>query len=96
MPAQPLGDNSGGIQVTRVLHYCLKELSTKRLLQDRKAFFQVAPAFLSLLLQFWSIHHHSLSEYLTQAATAHEQGVSMSCASSRRVSARACLSMSLL
>jgi hypothetical protein len=26
MPAQPLKDNAGGIQVTRVLHYCLKEL----------------------------------------------------------------------
>ena len=48
--------------------------STKRLLQDRKAFFQVAPAFLPLIMQFLSIHHDALSPSLTQAA-AHEQGV---------------------
>jgi hypothetical protein len=74
MPAAPLGDNGAGIQVTRVLHYCLKELSTKRLLQDRRAFFQVAPAFLSLMLQFWSIHQDALGSYLAQACAAHQQG----------------------
>lgn len=77
MPAQPLGDNSAGIQVTRVLHYCLKELSTKRLLQDKRAFFQVAPAFLSLMQQFWSIHHDTLSSYLSQAAVAHQSGADL-------------------
>jgi hypothetical protein len=75
MPSRPLGNNASGVQVTRVLHYCLKELSTKRLVQDRKAFFQVAPAFLSLMLQFWSIHHDALSPYLAQACAAHQQGV---------------------
>ena len=77
MPAQPLGDNSAGMQVTRVLHYCLKELSTKRLVHDRKAFFQVAPAFLSLMLEFWSMHHQALSSFLTQAAAAHQQGAAL-------------------
>ena len=75
MPSRPLGNNASGVQVTRVLHYCLKELSTKRLVQDRKAFFQVAPAFLSLMLQFWSIHHDALSPYLAQACAAYQQGV---------------------
>jgi hypothetical protein len=74
MPAQPLGDNAAGIQVTRVLHHCLKELSTKRLLQDKKAFFQVAPAFLSLMQQFWSVHHDTLGSYLSLAAAAHQSG----------------------
>jgi len=73
MPSRPLGNNASGVQVTRVLHYCLKELSTKRLVQDRKAFFQVAPAFLSLMLQFWSIHHDALSPYLAQACAAGNQ-----------------------
>lgn len=69
MPAHPLADNAAGIQVTRVLHYCLKELGTKRLVHDRRAFFQVAPAFLSLMLQFWCSRQCSRAPCHPHAAT---------------------------
>eukprot|EP00960_Hanusia_phi_P006021 173553-Hanusia_phi.AAC.1 len=42
-------------RILRVLHYTIKELSSKRLVSDRKTFMQLAPSVVAAVAQLWLI-----------------------------------------
>mmetsp|Transcript_18282 Transcript_18282/g.60067 ORF Transcript_18282/g.60067 Transcript_18282/m.60067 type:complete len:818 (-) Transcript_18282:855-3308(-) len=57
-------------RVMRVLHYSIKDLSSKRLVSDRKTFLQLAPAVVAAVVQLWFIFRSKyISSWSTQSVS---------------------------